>query len=273
MSAFDERKYLETRIEHAVLGGVLKDMRSQMPRGEGDWPLRKLSDILGQCTHQNVGNDKDPKATALYHTGKGNHITPGRALPSIVYAIAIPDLPNEPAWLVADPLWRMYSQSASDAKGYPGDENQHLLSVLVMGNFDGPGWKGKERGPSDQQLEAYERVTDWNMKTFGFSEEGLFGHYHFGKAACPGYVLMGRIDGDRDDALDIKTDLQWQEALLRWDTDELPIHGADGVWGNESRRALIRFQQAVGLRVTGQRDPFTELVLLQQYPPPERGDL
>lgn len=265
-----DREYLEERIKLAVGQNVLRDKRADMPRGSGRWPLRPLGKILGQCTHQNVGNDDDPMATARYHTGKNNHITPGRPLPSIVYCAAIPAIPGEPAWLVADPLWRMYSQSARDDKGYPGDENTHLIAYLVMGNFSGPGHRGRCSGPTPSQIAAWEHLTSWSMATFGYREEGLFGHYHFGKSACPGYDLQGRIENQRDGAFDIVTDLQWQEALLRWDKHCLPRWGADGDWGRESQAALIKFQGTMSLRVTGQQDPFTELVLLQRFP--ERGD-
>jgi hypothetical protein len=268
----DDRNYIEDRISKAVSAGILVDKRQQMPRGYGSWPTRALRDILGQCTHQNVGNDSDPMATARYHTSPHNHITPGRSLPSIVYCAAVPAIDGEPAWLVADPLWRMYSQSARDDEGYPGDENTHLIAYLVMGDFAGPGHRGETNGPTAAQLNAWKRLTHWSMETFGYSEEGLYGHYHFGKSGCPGYVLQGRIEEAREDALDIVTDLQWQEALLRWRGGLFPKYGADGQWGRESKRALISFQRVMGLRVTGQRDPFTELVLIQRFPP-ERGSV
>jgi hypothetical protein len=275
----DEREYIEARIKEAVENDVLIDMRSNMPRGRDqhgkliNWPTRRLKDILGQCTHQNVGNDTNPMSPASYHTSRDNHITPGRPLASIVYAAAIRDVPDEPAWLTADPLWRMYSQGKRDADGYPGDENLHLIAFLIMGNFAGPGWRGKEAGPSKSQMLAWDKLTSWSMKTFDYGAEGMFGHYHFGKAACPGYVVMNSIEKARYGALDIVTDLQWQEALLRWRDDCLPKYGPDGDWEGESRTALIMFQKEHRLRVTGQKDPFTELVLLQQYPPAERGDL
>ena len=62
------------------------------------------------------------------------------------------------------------------------------------------------------------------------------------------------------------TDLDWQQALLRWRPDCLPRYGADGQWGNESRAALAAFERAHTHRVDGLRDPFIEILLLRKYP-------
>lgn len=252
---------MEKEISQATQAGRLKDMRAMMPT-HGQWPFRRKEQVLGVCCHQNAGG-VNPKITAEYHTSPDNHITPGRPLPSICYHIAI--LPSDPVpWLVADPLWRTYSQGAPA----PGDENTHLIAILVMGNFDGPGHKGKLATPLQGQMVALEHAVGLCQEWFGFSDAGLFGHYHFGKAACPGYTIQEWIEQRRKAAPDLKTELDWQKALLRWNPKCLPKYGADGRWGEECRRAVTAFQLTRRIQVTGLRDPFTELLLLRDHPGP-----
>lgn len=262
-----DREALEEAIRCAATSGILIDKRGEMPKGKGSWPERDPDQILGQCAHQNgSGNFTDPKGTADYHTSPDNHITPGEPLPTTVYHFMIPDLPC-PAWLTTDLLSRTYAQGASDRAGYPGDENLHLVAILVMGSYTGPGYKGQRMAPSGTQEGNFWKVTNWCKHIFGYGDEGLFGHYHFGKAACPGSYLQRRIEARRSAAADLASDRDWQEALLRWDENCLPKYGADGAWGRESKTALRRFQCAMKLRQTAMQDPFTELLLLKMYPP------
>jgi hypothetical protein len=244
-------------IAMAVNDGELIDKRAEMPTA-GKWPTRAKADILGVCVHQNAGGT-NPLRTAEYHTSEDNHITPGRPLPSICYHLAIVD--DERPWLVADPLWRTYAQG-SDA---PGDENRHLLAILVMGDFDGPGHRGRATMPLLRQMRALDTAIKWAQGSFGFGDEGLFGHYHFGKAACPGYALQEYVEARRKIAPRLQDIYDWQTSLLRWDAACLPKYGADGSWGEESKRAVTKFQRAHRIQVTGLRDPFTELLLLQRY--------
>jgi hypothetical protein len=269
---------VEAAIAEAVKSGLLLDKRDAMPRGVLDgktreWYKREVGDVLGVAVHQSAGrNTSDPRATGRYHTSVNNHITPGRPLPSLVYHIAITD--SGDAWLCGDLSWRTYGQGAKE-KDHPGDENKHLLCLLVLGGFHGLGWKPRwaKKGPTDAQLAKLPKVVRWLMDTFDFGGEGVFGHYHFGKAACPGFVVTDWIEECRakDDKAELATTQETQEALLRWRPGCLPKYGADGVYssGGETSRALVAFQREHGIRQTGREDPFTELILLQRYPDPE----
>lgn len=254
---------IEQEIYKAVEDGILLDKRASMPMGITDsgnykrWPNRPLEKVLGCCIHQNAGGN-DPRETAKYHTSKQNHITPGRPLPSICYHMAIPDGYKVPL-LVANLNWRLYAQASKTS----GDENTHLISILVMGDFEAPGYKGSTAGPSSMQLKNLEIAIEWLQRIFGFGDEGIFGHYHFGKAQCPGYVLERFIEGRRIKVFDLKTPRDWQLALLNWNKKCLPKYGADGMWGMESKQALIKFQQKMNIQVTGVRDVFTELLLIK----------
>ncbi len=271
--AIDSWKEVEEQIKVAVHQGILIDKREVMPRGKryknilAQWRAREVADVMGICIHQSLGRrSKDPMGVAHYHTSPKNHITPGRPLPSLCYQIAIPE--EGPAWLCGDFSWITFAQGASD-KLYPGDENRHLLALVVLGAFWGLGWKKRwaKPEPSKSQLTLLPKVVQWSMDTFDFGGEGVFGHYHFGKSACPGYVITEFIEAcrEKDDQANFDSLAQVQEALLCWDPDCLPKQGVTGDMNSETRRALLSFQRNNGLRVTGIQDPFTELLLLQRY--------
>lgn len=268
---------VEAAIKIAVECGILIDKRADMPRGRDaqgyyiEWKRSRATpaDVLGHCLHQNGSkNFTNPPRTAEYHTSKNNHITPGRPLPSGSYPIMIPDI-DGPAWLTGNLDGITYAQGDNAA----GDENRHLIPVLVMGGFEDSGFKRPwtKVGPSDHQNANLIMVVTWLQRVFDYGGEGYFGHYHFGKPTCPGRALRQWTEAARagDDQANLLSDLDWQRALLRWDPQALPRFGADGDWGGESRCALTKFQKQRGIRQTAQQDPFTALVLLQRYPAPD----
>lgn len=261
---------VEEAIAHAIEEGWMRDIRGEIQtanerynRTDIVWPRRLLSEILGQCTHHNGSkNRNNPKATADYHTSKNNHIIE-RPMPSIVYPICIPD--SGEVLITGEILDRTYAQAYGGLAN--GDENLHLVPILVMGGFKAPGFRGYAAAPTPVQLTGYVKACRWLAELAHFGPEGNFYHAHFGKPACPGYSLMHVVDGWREMAKqDLKTDLDWQQALLRWNSSCLPRYGADGDWGKESKRALVQFQKAKGLHVTAMQNPFSELILLRDYP-------
>lgn len=256
----DDEEDMEHCITEAERCGILVDKRDQMPKGEGEWPEHSIDDVLGCCIHQNGSmNTDNPKAIAEYHTSPDNHITPGKGMPSICYDFAIPDLPG-PAWLVGNPLQRKYEQGS---KKHPGDENRHLLSIVVMGSFSAPGYSGYLPAPSMRQVRNLEVLVHWCQHIFDFHDNGIFGHFDFGKSACPGSYLADWIETRRIDAQKLDDVEDWQKALLVWDPNCLPKWGPDGDWGSESMYALSRFQRSVGIKPTAFQDVFTELMLLR----------
>jgi hypothetical protein len=228
------------------------------PKGPGQWPERSVEDILGVCVHQNAGRVDRPEYTAAYHTSPDNHITPGRGLPSLVYTFAITK--SGTIFYATKAKYRTYGQGASDKKGYPGDENTHLIAVLVMGDFDGEGHDGATDNPTRAQMGSLAWLIKFLQALFRIPPEGIFGHYHFGKAACPGRMIKDWIESERACITPV-TATEWQQWLKGFNPKYLPKYGVDGDWGNESKRALVDFQRKNGMRVTAVRDPFTRLKL------------
>lgn len=263
---------VEREIKRAVEQGILVDKRDVMPRGRRSdgtvrfWAQRQTpADVLGHCIHQNGSpNFTRPLATAGYHTSAGNHIgKDGAPLPSVVYAIMIPGT-DDPPWLCCDLQWITWAQGAHAA----GDENRHLIPVLVMGGFEDDGFRRAwtKQGPSAAQWTKLLNVMTWLSEVFGYGLAGYFGHHHFGKSNCPGRFLRQKTETFRLMAPDLISIADWQHALLRWEPSCLPRWGADGVWGGETKVAVAQFQRSHGLRVTAWTDPFSELLLLQKYP-------
>jgi hypothetical protein len=250
---------LNELIHAAETAGIFIDERANMPKGPGAWPRVKSSDRVGMVIHQNgSANFKRFKDTAAYHVSKDNHISPGRGMPTTVYDVMIPD-DDKPARVTAEFLDRKYSQAAAN----PGDENRHLLAVLVMGGYRGPGYKGYAEAPSAHQMHQLEVVTHWMQHTFGFGNEGLFGHFHFGKASCPGYWGMAWLEAKRSTVVGLESIKDWQNALLKWNPKALPKYRADGDWGGESKYWLSEFQKAINIKRTAFQDEITELFLMR----------
>jgi hypothetical protein len=258
----------------ALRDGLFQDRRGHMPVGidpetgkELHWARRQHSDILGVCIHHTGGkNTEDPIATANYHTSPGNHIrSSGKPCPGLCYTFAIPSEPQIP-WLCNDVLDITWSQGKSDRAGYPGDENRHLIGIVVMGGFSTKHWPSYYSGPSKHQMEQLARLCEFLSNVYRFDNRGLFGHYHFGKAACPGDVLQEWIEGYRKvhTGEELSATEAWQAALSKWNPQAYPSDKIDGKWGPKSQTALVAFQRKSGLRVTGSRDPFTELMLIRE---------
>lgn len=252
-------KQLDEIICDAERCGLVVDKRAEMPKGGGAWSKVTSTDRCGIVLHQNgSGNFTRPRRTAEYHVGPQNHICPG-GMPTTVYDIMIPDTPGPP-WITADFLDRKYSHGSGKT---PGDENRHLLAVLVMGGFKAPGYVGYANAPSAHQLRGLESVVNWLQHIFGFGDEGLFGHFHFGKSACPGFWGIAWLEQRRADVIGLLSVKDWQRALLMWNDQALPKYGADGDWGGESKYWLRRFQESANIKRTGFQDEITELFLMR----------
>lgn len=83
----------------------------------------------------------------------------------------------------------------------------------------------------------------------------------YGDAPAPEPVPEGLHKGDYGTAVTVM-----QEALLRRDAKCLPKYGADGDFGAETEKAVMAFQQAAGLPVTGVYDEATRAALTGTQP-------
>lgn len=245
-----------TTDEFLAANDWIRDYRAQLPRHRARvWRKRSLKEMRGMVWHQSLSSG-DVTSIASYHVGP-NHISDA-GLPGISYTLFIE--PDGDTLLCNDLEDITFSQGD---RTKPGDENKLYMAVCFGGNFDAPGYVGSDK-VSAAQMQAGLRLWLIMREQFGWPEKGLHGHYHFGKPACPGTVLSGLIDAVQDagspefSTYDFST-IAGRQAALRdagfyQDT-------VDGVWGKNSRLALVAYQKSANLTVDGLWGPETEQAL------------
>jgi hypothetical protein len=236
----------------------ITDVRGELPKHAAKvWRRRNPDFLVGMVWHHSA-TQGSVDAVARYHVGP-NHISVN-GLPGISYTFFIE--PDGDVLLCNDLEAVTYSQGD---RTKPGDENRMYLAVCFGGDFDAPGHNGCD-APTARQL--YRGMELWFAcrDSLGFESGDLFGHYHFGKANCPGTVLSGLIEAIRRDHSEdhnpagITTMEGRQRALKALGFYEEAL---DGVWGVESRRALARYQASRGLVADGLWGPETERAILR----------
>lgn len=238
--------------------GFVVDMREELARhATKTWQRRDPSVIKGVVYHQSLDDYGRVKPNAKYHVSP-NHIS-STGLPGLSYTM-FGDREMGKVVLANDVECITYSQGD---RHIPGDENELYLGVCWGGNFSGPGY----RSPKDMKLtddQARLAINLWaDLKSvLSLEDNQLFGHYHFGKPACPGFELMNIIEGVRARfnygtvlGRDFSSTEGRQAALkaLGYYHGEL-----DGEWGTQSKYALTQFQRAEELTADGVWGPKTE---------------
>jgi len=235
------------------------DVRKVLPRNpKKQWGKRDPSKLVGVCFHQSLDDLGSCSGTAKYDCGP-NHISPD-GLPGLSYTGFIEkDGRLWVAWDVEDKTW---SQGNSDI---PGDENEGYVAFCFGGNFSGPGYRGTQEPTQSQMNTAALLWEFWDQK-IGFKHSQLFGHYHFGKPACPGYTLMNFIEETRltyegpHPNYDLQTTIGRQSSLAALGYYTGPI---DGVWSLLCRYGLTQFQAATGITTDGVWGPMTDTAVLK----------
>ena len=238
---------------------VVSDVRGELPtHPTRKYKARSVDKIEGLVVHH-AGGQVDGlsglKNIARYHVtpssgGSVNHLSAAGA-PGIAYPLAIDS--SGRLYVCHDLSAKTWSQGD---KSQPGDENARYLAVLVMGNFDSPS-NPTGRHPTARQVETLLALFRVLREQLGWSPGALFGHFDFGKAACPGALLEALIRGvRRPNSSAPMSELEWQRALNEWDSD-LPPLKEDGEWGPKSKARLQAFQEYAGLPVSGSRDART----------------
>jgi hypothetical protein len=225
----------------------LVDGRDTLPKHKTkQWKRREISDIHGVVFHQSLEEIGTALANAKYHVGP-NHISPD-GLPGLCYTLFV-ERDGHP--VLANDL-----EAVTWSQGYaqrPGDENVEFLAVCFGGNMSGAGYKGTQ-ALTPPQKETATILWSCIKKVLGLYNNQLYGHYDFGKPACPGNELQATIENINTKKdwptpqYNLTSSLGRQEALR-----ELGFYKkeADGVWGPDSKRALVDFQTSAGISPDG----------------------
>jgi hypothetical protein len=225
----------------------IRDVRDDMPKHVTRvWRRRNLFELVGMVWHQALG-EGSVQGIARYHVG-ANHISRA-GLPGISYTFFIE--PDGDCLMCNDLEDTTFSQGD---RTQPGDENRMYVAACFSGNFDAPGYEGTSRVTA-YQIASGIRLWLACAETFEWDGTRLLGHYHMGKAVCPGSALSSLIDTVRGDPtrraqpiVDLSSPKLRQEALQKLG---YYAGAVDGIWGIESRRALARYQADRGLTVDG----------------------
>ena len=119
-------------------------------------------------------------------------------LTAATQAIGLPDAVDLRDQLATNPGGRQWrTRSIYDLKG-KGDENAEFLAVMYEGLFKGSGVTTSSAGePNDLQMLAGLLLWQQAKRIWKWQGNDLFGHFQFGKPACPGHSLQSIIEAVR----------------------------------------------------------------------------
>lgn len=215
---------------------LIEDHRQTLPRHRGrSWTTRPPNKLQGLVVHQSLEERGLARGIASYHVGPNHISTVG--LPSLSYTLFIE---KDGAVLLANDVEdRTWSQGYADPNWV--DENALYLSVCVGGNFSGPGYRGSQV-PTKAQVRSLSQLWGICSDLWEWADTQLFGHFHFGKPACPGTELLEFIYALRPYQFVSMVDRQVALQKLNHYDGEV-----DGVWGPKSKAALVSFQRKEGI--------------------------
>jgi hypothetical protein len=227
----------------------ISDGRGTLPTNpDREWPARDPEKLQGVCYHQSLEEHGRAAGNARYHAGP-NHIS-RNGLPGLSYTLFVEQ--SGEVILANDVECKTFSQGYRDRKG---DENALYIGVCFGGNFSGPGYKGTQH-PTPAQMRTAVNLWRHLKSIWDWNDEALYGHFDFGKPACPGDALMNLIWMNRPTRFYSVVEKQ---KALSW--DGFYKGEIDGIWGPLSKAALVKFQESAGLEPTGVWDFDTSLAM------------
>jgi hypothetical protein len=240
----------------SLLKGInFEDYVNKLPWNKSGrkWGKRQLTSINKIVVHQSLS---EGSLTAInnYLISPCNHVSPANGCPHIAYHMAI----GKDGTIF---LCNNFDDITWHTKG----QNEVSLGICVLGNFIGTGYnQGSE--PTKEQLDSLDHlikrlITNFNSKENPFNGKNIYGHYHFGKPACPGKTISGKIENFRNgiitniNRLDSIKDIQLALISLGYN---LPKYGPDGFYGTETKLALCKLQTENNIPISGYADELTK---------------
>ena len=147
------------------------------------WKTRKLTSVNRIIIHQELG-EGSVEAVNRYHIGK-NHISP-KGCPHFCYHYGI-----EKSGEI------IQANDLKDITWHTTGQNAQGIGIMLVGDFPGPGHETATGSPAPVQLASLQELCDYLITAFGLSRQDIYGHYHFGKPACPGFALQEWVENIR----------------------------------------------------------------------------
>jgi N-acetyl-anhydromuramyl-L-alanine amidase AmpD len=209
------------------------------------WARRRLTDIRKIIIHQGLG-EGDVEAVNRYHI-RPNHISP-KGCPHFCYHYGI----EKNGQIIQ-------ANHLADITWHTAGENATGIGIMVAGNFTGAGYTLGTTDPSQDQMDALEWLVNYLCNAFGFSNQEVYGHYHFGKRACPGTLIEQWIEAKRGVQEPGVADIPQTISELQSRLTHLGFYQgpANGIFDTETASALRLFQATCGLTVDGIAGPET----------------
>ena len=221
------------------------------------WSVRDLTSINKIIIHQELG-EGDIEAVNRYHI-RPNHISP-QGCPHFCYHYGI----EKSGQII------QANELAQITWHTPG-QNTVGIGIMLVGNFNGPGHDLGTTGPNPEQMASLEWLVEYLNKAFAFSNQELYGHYHFGKPACPGFALQEWIETRRSRIEGVsgvdKVKKTLPEIQKRLNALGYSCGEEDGIMGVKTLAAIRAFQTDEKIKADGVVGPQTWKHLLQKSEP------
>ena len=147
------------------------------------WSKRTLSKINKIIVHQSLTTGTLEGINNYHITpGKDNHIS-NKGAPHICYHYAVSQ------------TGKVYQcNHLSNLVWHTRGQNTSGIGIVLLGNFDGPSYKGTQE-PTSEQLENTNRLIDFLLKNpdIKIEETEIYGHKDFGKENCPGTIVYDNV--------------------------------------------------------------------------------
>ena len=153
---------------------VVVDARDSLPtcKNGKQYKKREIHRIKGICIHH-FGGDQSIESVAKHYTSPNNRFS-HQAIESIPYTYCIDK--NGLLHCCNDIEKVVWSQGT---KLFDGDENADYLSIAIQGNFN-------KKTPNLDIMFSLLAFIKEAKYFFSFGNDGIKGHYNFGKEQCPG---------------------------------------------------------------------------------------
>ena len=221
------------------------------------WAVRDILSIQKIIIHQELGA-ADIEHVNRYHIGP-NHLSE-KGCPHFCYHYGIE---KNGGIIQANEL--------SSVTWHTAGQNRLGTGIMLTGNFEGPDNHTGTSEPTSEQMASLKELTEWLMTFLNLTRQDVYGHYHFGKPACPGYVIQQWIEKLRNETDNIHEDTRMEQSmanvqrlLIRSGFDAGP---ADGIPGTRTMGAIRRFQASRKLVADGVAGPQTWRELLKAGAP------